>query len=451
MGDRLDVVVVGAGLAGLTAARALHAAGAKVAVVEARDRTGGRTWTGRLGTRGAEFDFGAQWIGPHQRRMHALLREMDLRAEPMPSQGRKVLDRGGRVTRYRGTIPWIAPWKLALLQLGIWQVDRMGAALPPGAPWYAPRATRWDGETVESWARRVVRSPDSVALVNSAARVVFGNDLGDLSLLHFLHYARSSGGLMKLVETHGGNQDSRIAGGAQQLCDRMAASLPEVALSAPVRAVEQDGDSVAVHSDRGTWRAARAIVAVPIPLADRIRWMPALPHLRDQLTQRVGMGATVKCFALYDEPFWREAGFCGEAVGVSGPVGVCFDDVREEVGQACLLAFVVGRPARGWGDRPEGERRGAVLGQLAGWFGERALRPTCYHEADWAAEPWSGGAPIATFPPGTLSGFGPALRTPVGRIHWAGTETAMEATGFMEGAVESGERAAAEVLGELGR
>jgi monoamine oxidase len=447
---RADVIVVGAGLAGLRAARKLQDGGARVTVLEARDRVGGRTWTDTLGDAGGLFDFGAQWMGSHQPRMTALVEELGLRTEPMFEEGRKILDLRGRVSTYKGTIPHIAPWKLIRMQLGIWKIDRMCRTIPIDAPWTAPKAAEWDSQTVEGWAKRNMRSRDVVKLVNAAARVIFGSDLGDLSLLHFLFYAQSAGGLMTLIETHGGNQDSRIVGGAQQVSTGLAAGLDELVLDAPVRAIDQGGDGVEVTTDRGVFGARRIVVAMPLPLIDRIAFTPKLPHLRDQLTQRVGMGATIKCFALYDRPFWRDRGFCGEAVSTEGPVGVCFDDVRTAAGQPCLLGFVVGRPARGWGDRPAEERKQLVLRHLARWYGDEALSPTSYHEADWADEPYSGGAPIATFPPGTLSSFGPALRAPVGRVHWAGTETARQFTGFMEGAVESGDRVAEEVLAALG-
>ncbi len=442
MANRVDVLVVGAGLAGLAAARGLKAGGKSVRVLEARARVGGRTWTETLG--GGDFDFGGQWIGPGQPRMSALVEEFGLSTAPTYHDGKKVFDLRGRVSTYRGTIPRAAPWTLIGAQLVLWKLERLCRTVDVADPWTSPRAAEYDADTLESWLRRNTWNRDVRAMVNSAARVIFGSDISELSLLHFLWYVHSGGGLQKLIDTHGGNQDTRIDAGAQAFCDGMAKDV-DVVLEAPVRAIEQDEAGVKVHTDAGEFTADRIVVAVPPPLADRIRYTPALPTLRDQLTQRVGMGATIKCFALYDTPFWREAGYSGEGVSTDGPVVVCFDAVTAS-GQAALVGFVVGAPARGWAERPAEERKALVLDTFARWFGEAAKSPTDYAEADWAAEPWSAGAPIATFPPGTLSVFGPALREPVGRIHWAGTETAMESTGFMEGAVESGDRVAEEIL-----
>ncbi len=441
-----DVIVVGAGLSGLFAARKLARAGVGVAVVEARDRVGGRTWSGKLGD--GTFDFGAQWTGPGQPRMTALVEELGLTIHPQYAEGRKILDLEGKVSTFTGTIPRVAPWKLVRLQLAIWKVERMLRQVPPEAPWEAPKAALWDSMTLLDWERRHLKNRHVIALFNTAVRVIFGSDASELSLLHVLHYLHSGGGLMKLVETHGGNQDSRIEGGAQTLSTRMAEELDTVVLSAPVREVRQSEGGVAVVTDAGTWTGKRAVLALPPPLADRIVYSPRLPTLRDQLTQRSPMGGTVKVFALYDRPFWRDRGLSGESACTAGPLTVTFDNCTE-TGQACLLAFVTARHARGWSDRPAEERRGLVLKSFAKWFGDEALKPTLYHEADWAAEPFSDGAPIATFPPGTLSVFGPALRRPCGRIHWAGTETARESCGFMEGALEAGDRVADEVLAAL--
>jgi monoamine oxidase len=449
MGDyEADVVIAGAGLAGLAAARALDAAGVSVLVVEARDRVGGRTWSAPVG--GATFDLGGQWIGPGQPRMYRLATELGLETFPTFEQGTKVVEVRGRISTYDGAMPSLSPLALVQLQLVLQRLNALARRVPRDRPWQAARAERHDATTLETWRRVLVSHPAARGVMDAAIRTIFGAEAGELSLLHVLHYVSEAGGMGALTETKGGFQQDRIRGGAQLFSSRMADALgPErVQLARPVRLILHDRDGVTLIAGGSRLRARRAIVAVPLPLADRIEYSPALPTLRGQLTQRTGMGATVKCLALYDRPFWRERGFSGEAVCGDGPIAVTYDNTTPE-GQAALLAFVVGRPARGWSERAPAVRRGEVLGSLARWFGAEALRPTAYHETDWAAEPWSGGCPIATFPPGTLTGFGEALRTPVGCIHWAGTELATTCSGFMEGAVASGEQAAAEVMEHL--
>jgi monoamine oxidase len=376
--------------------------------------------------------------------MTALIEELGLETTPTHSDGKRVLDLRGKVSTYTGTIPKINPWTLIIAQLSIWKIDRLATKVPRDNPWNCPRAIEWDSMTAMDWARRHVRNRSVIAMINGAVRVIFGSDLGELSFLHFLFYLNSGGGLTKLIESHEGNQDRWITGGAQQLCTLMSETAGEVHTGAPVREIRQDEAGVTVETDGDQWSAKRVIVTVPIPLADRIRYVPPLPTSRDQLTQRVGMGATIKILALYDEMFWRDQGFSGESVCTEGPVTVTFD-TTSPLGQAGLLTFVTGSPARGWAERPADERRAFVLDTLATYFGEQARHPTHYLENDWATEPFIQGAPIAIFPPGSLSVYREALRAPVGRIHWAGTETALDSTGFMEGALESGDRVAEEV------
>lgn len=439
-------MVVGAGLAGLEAARKLGRRGVDVVVLEARGEVGGRTKTIEVG--GSRFDVGGQWTGPGQPRMSALIEELGLETTPTHSQGKRVLDLQGRLSTYTGTIPRINPWVLLKAQLGIWKIEALCKQVPCDQPWTCERAAEWDSMTALEWARRHIGNRRVIDMVNGAVRVIFGSDMGELSFLHFLFYLHSGGGLTKLIESHEGQQDRWVVGGAQQLCIRMAEEVGQVETGAAVREIHQDEAGVRVVGEGGVWAAKRVIVTVPLPMADRIRYLPPMPTLRDQLSQRVSMGATIKILVLYDAAFWREEGFSGEGVCTEGPVTVTFDNSCPE-GRACLLVFITGGPARGWAERPVEERRSLVLDTLARFFGPKAKKPTDYVENDWAQEPHIGGAPIATFPPGTLSLFGPALRAPVGRIHWAGTETATESTGFMEGALESGERVADEVFSLL--
>lgn len=446
--DDPDVVIVGAGLAGLTAARELAAGGVKVAVVEARDRVGGRTLSRDIG--GCRMDLGGQWIGPGQHRVARLAEALGVTTFPTHCRGRKVLCAEGRVSTYAGTIPSLPPHQLLLLELTIRRLEHLRRRVPPNHPLSAPAAERLDAQTLAAWQRLAVPSRPVRDVLDAAVRVIFGAEAGELSLLHFLFYASAGGGFMHLCEIEGGAQQDRFTLGAQEISLRMAEALgDQVILGAPVRRIAQDGDGVTVHTDRGAFRGRYAIVAVPPALAGRIDYDPALPALRDGLTQRFAMGATVKCITTYDTPFWRAAGLSGEAVCTGSPVTVVFDNSPRDGASGALLSFVVGRAARAWSARPPADRRADVLTALKRFFGPRAADPIDYVEFDWSEEPWTRGCPTGTLPPGALTAFGGALRAPVGRIHWAGTETAISYPGYMEGAIESGERAALEVAGRL--
>jgi monoamine oxidase len=440
-----DAVVVGAGLSGLAAARTLADAGCSVVVLEARDRVGGRTWSEQIG--GAVFDVGGQWIGPTQHRMARLVEEFRLATFPTYHDGKKVLDVGGKLSTYAGTIPSMPLVPLLFLHRTIRQVERLCRTVPREAPWAMERASDWDGVTVESWKRRTIPQASVRAVFEAAVRVVFGSEPSELSLLHFLWFLNCGGGFRSIVEIENGAQQTRFVLGAQEVSRRLAARLGDaVVLGAPARAIAQDAGGVTVHADGRSWQARRAIVAVPPTMAGRIGWEPALPYLRDQLTQRAPMGATVKVLATYERPFWRTRGFSGEAVSTGGPLTATFDNTSHDGAEPALLGFIVGRPAREWAARPADERRATVLAALARFFGAEAARPVHYREQDWSLEPWTRGCPVTVLGPGVLGLFGPALATPVGRVHWAGTETSTEWTGYMEGAVASGERAAREVL-----
>lgn len=449
MGDA-DVVVVGAGLSGLTAACRLATAGASVLVLEARGRVGGRLWSERLG--GAVFDRGGQWIGPTQERLARLARELGVVVFPTHTAGRKLLELGGGLRgSYEGTIPSLPLLSLVGLHRTLAKLDRLQRQVPADAPEAAARALEWDGETVESWKRREVRCAPVRDALDVAVRTIFGADPAELSMLRLLAYSAQAGGFLPLIETAGGAQEGRFVGGAQQLAQGLAARLGErVLLEAPVEALEQDAAGVVARAGSRTVRARAAIVAVPPPLAARLRYAPALPGARDQLTQAAPMGATTKAFLLYPRAAWREAGLSGEAISTVGPASAWFDNCSHDGAQACLLGFVVGRPARELARLPREAQEAALVAQATRLFGEAAAAPSAVVLQDWQQEEWTRGCPTGNFAPGALAALGVALRAPVGRIHWAGTETASVWSGYMEGALEAGERAAAEVAAALG-
>lgn len=446
-----DVIIVGAGLAGLSAARALVDAGVTVTVLEARERVGGRTWSRAVadGER-ARIDLGGQWIGPRHRRMAKLAAELGAATFPTYCDGRKVMDLGGAISAYKNTIPSLPVTSLLDLQWTINKLDRLTARIPLERPETADGADRLDATTVADWREREIHTAPVRAVFDIALRTVFGAEAGELSLLYFLHYLRSSGGFMHLVEIKGGAQQDRFVEGAQTIAERLAERLGDrVLLGRPVRAIRQAGDAVEVHTERGVLSGRRAVVAIPPALAGRIDYHPLLPAGRDQLTQRMPMAATVKILAFYERPFWRAKGYSGEAVSDRGPLTVVFDDCGRDGEHPCLLGFIVGELARGWSARGEGERHGAAVDHLVRLFGAEAARPRLLLEQDWSLEEWTRGCPIGAMGPGTLSRYASRLREPVGAIHWAGTETATEFCGYMEGAVASGERAAREILENL--
>lgn len=444
-----EVIVAGAGLAGLYAARVLKNAGVRVTVLEARDRVGGRTLSRTFGK--PRIDLGAQWVGPGQNRMMNLAREFGIGVYPQPTGGRQVLSIEERLSSYEGTIPSLPPHALIELHLRITQIERQCKTVPLLEPWNAPDALKWDSMTVEYWKRRVL-SKGARKSLDAAVNAVFACEPSEISFLYFLHYLHSGGGLMKLADVKGGAQQDKFAGGMQQVSETLAQQLGRsVQLSMPVRAISQQKSAVTVYGGRDgkkKLQARYAIFAMPPGLSSEISFEPDLPAMRQGLVRRMPMGSVIKCFARYKKPFWRDRGLSGEAVSDGNGVRLTFDATVPGSSEFALVGFMSGSSARYWSDRPA-ERRHRVLGDFTRLFGSEAERPIEYVDQDWIKEPFSRGCYAALMGPGVLTEFGPALREPVGRVHFAGTETAEHWTGYMEGALESGERAANEVLARL--
>jgi monoamine oxidase len=446
----VDVGVIGAGLAGLTAARNLAAGGHSVAVLEARDRVGGRTLNEPIGN-GKVVEVGGQWVGPTQKRALALISELGLETFPTYGEGRNLFERRGRLRSYKGTIPRVSPLALAETGVTMARINRMARSVDPTSPWTARRAAEWDAQTFASWMRRNVRTPTARDLMRLAIWAVWAAEPEDISLLHVLFYIRSAGSFEDLIDTEGGAQDSRVVGGTQLISLRIAEQLGgAVRLQAPVRRIAHRADSVTIESTPVTVRARRAIVAMPPLLAGRIEYDPPLPAVRDGLTQRMAQGSVVKCMAVYPEPFWRQDGLSGQATSADGPVSVTYDNSPPDGSPGVLLAFLEGRAARRATDLPPGQRRQQVLACLERFFGPRARGPEHYLDKAWAGDQWSRGCYGGFLPPGAWTENGAALRAPIGPIHWAGAETATVWNGYMDGAISSGERAAAEALDGLG-
>jgi monoamine oxidase len=457
---RVDAVVVGAGLAGLVAATQLTRSGHSVQVLEARDRVGGRIWNHDLGD-GHISERGATFIGPTQNHVAALAKRMKIPTFRTYDVGKNVYIAGGDRLTYsdRGPFGTVPPdptidGELATLVLAL---DQLATTVDVSKPWDAPHAVALDSQTLAGYLAEHSASQRSRNVAAAALRAIFGAEARELSLLFTLFFIAASGDLthpgtfQRNFNTRGGAQQNRLVGGSQRLPLELAKRLGDVVtLRTPVRSIAQTRSGVTVVSDSATVSAKRVVVAIPPTLAGRISYDPILPFGRDQLTQRYGQGTLTKVAAVYDEPFWRAKGLTGSAVATGFPINIAYDDSPPGGRPGIAFGFVGGDNARRYAGLGPAARRTAVLTQLARFYDDkRALKPSQFFETNWSEQQWTRGCPVGIPAVGSFVSYGPRLRTPVGRIHWAGTETATYWNGYMDGAVSSGERVAAEVAAAL--
>jgi monoamine oxidase len=419
---------------------------------------GGRVLNHTLNRQGDVIESGGAFIGPTQTHIARLAERLKVPTFLEYNTGNSVYvsSTTGRM-EYSGTVPpdpTILPDAAILLTL----IDQYAAEIAVDAPWAHPRAKEWDALTLGEWIRsNTLVNPNGVEnLIRSWTQPGFGADPNELSFLFTLWYVACSGDEQNVgtfsrnSDTANGAQERRFVGGSQLIPLRLARKLGDiVALKAPVERIVQRDGRVRVHTARGVVQAKRVIVAAPPPMVLDIDWFPKLPVRRKQLMRALDMGQLMKCDAIYSTPFWRAAGLNGFGLNDAGAARAVFDNTPPDGGPGVLLAFVGGATWRQYGVLPQSQRRQAVLEGFAAMFGPQALTPVDYVEHDWTKERWSGGGPTAIHGPGSLVEFGPAIRTPHGRVHWAGTETSTYWSGYMDGAVRSGERAATEVLDRL--
>ena len=391
---------------------------------------------------------GACFVGPHHDRMHALTKEMGVGTFTTFVAGDNVLATGGKVRRYRGDIPRVSPVALLSAAQAIARMNAMAKRVPVDAPWDAPKAAAWDALSVRAWLT-AGHVPTRLArdLVEATVRACFAAELSEVSLLNWLFLVRSADGVESLMNIAGGYQDSQFEGGVGQVPDAMAAELGDaVVLGAPVHAVRQGGDRVEVMSAKGAVTARRVVLALPRALAAGIRFDPVLPADHALLVHQVPAGTEVKMVAVYDEPFWRHDGMSGATVATDDQIEVTLDTGQPNHAQGVVAGYSAGPRARALAALGEAERREVFIGMLSARLGPRAATPLEVLEQNWAEEEWTRGCSMGHFPTGVLTQYGRRLREPVGRLHWAGTETATTSYGAMDGAVRSGERVCEEIL-----
>jgi monoamine oxidase len=437
----MSVVVIGAGLAGLTAATDLAAAGVETTVLEARDRVGGRTHGIEVAP-GAWADAGAAYLGDRHTELHKLLAGLGLSATPTAMWGGSRFALGSGEKTRAGRFPPLNA--VALGELFDLLYD-LTARVRPDAPWRTPDAAALDTVTAAEWAAGNLRHPDARLFFPLFLGEMMAADPASVSVLHMALYLRSGGGIRYLNAFAGGAQQDRVLGGAHQVAERLAAQLgARVRLNRPVHAIHQHGGRVSVHTGTGEQHHGDAVVvAVPPVLAQAIDYRPGLPAPR--ATTATGRGCAVKVQIVYREPYWHAHGLSGWSVSATGPLLSTVDDSPPGGGAGVLTGFVTGAEAYRFAALDPAAREAEALHQVAELF-PRLPAPVAVHVSDWVNEPYSRGCYAAVFGPGDWSRLGPHLSTPHGRVHWAGTETSTEFFGLMEGAIRSGHRVAAEIL-----
>ncbi len=444
-----DVVVIGAGPSGLAAARQLSRQGIDVVVLEARDRVGGRTLSQKL-PNGVTIDVGGQWVAPTQHRVLKLAQELGLGIFQTYEDGDGVVLSDGEASRFSGTSDFDEEIVNSDIRQAREKLEALAASIPLDAPWTHPDSQFLDRITYADWIEQNLSTDFGKWLFNFNAPGVFSVDASELSMLHVAFYFGAGGGFSVVTGTRGGGQDSRFHTGMQQLSIGLAEELGErICFNEVVVKVQQNQDGVRAVSETSETVAKFAIIAISPTLAGRIRYQPPMPASRDGLMQRMPMGTAIKMMLVYETPFWREEGLSGFALTDHDVPQLLYDNSPDDGSCGILLGFTEGLPARRWISETVETRRAEAIRTAVACFGDKAANPIDFIDKSWTEEEFSRGCYAGTMTPGTWTTFGHALRTPVGRIHWAGTETATYWNGYVEGAIQAGERAADEVGSSL--
>ncbi|MHA7177307.1 flavin monoamine oxidase family protein [Arthrobacter sp. Sr24] len=448
-----DVVIIGAGPSGLTAARELKKAGLSVAVLEARDRVGGRTWSNTID--GAWLEIGGQWVSPDQTALIGLLEELGLDTYPRYRDGDSVyIAPDGTRTRYTGEMFPVSAGTQDQMNKLIETLDALAAVMDPAKPWDHPQARELDIISFHHWLR--TQSSDEEACNNIGLFIAGGmltKPAHAFSALQAVFMASSAGSFSNLVDDNF-ILDKRVVGGMQGVSLAIAAELgADVILNSAARTVRweknDDGYLATVISDGATITAKRVVMAVPPNLYTRVSFYPPLPRRQHQMHQHQSLGLVIKVHAVYETPFWRADGLSGTGFSASSLVQEVYDNTNHQDPRGTLVGFVSDEKADYAFTLSPEQRQKEITASLAEFLGDAAAEPVVYYESDWGSEEWTRGAYAASYDLGGLHRYGPDQLTPVGPIHWSCSDLAAEGYQHVDGAVRMGQSTAAALIEEL--
>ncbi|XP_015265262.1 PREDICTED: amine oxidase [flavin-containing] A-like [Gekko japonicus] len=464
MSNKYDVVVVGGGISGMSAAKLLSESGLNVVVLEARDRVGGRTFTIR-NEQVSYVDVGGAYIGPTQNRILRLAKELGIETYKVDVVKRSILHKNGKSHPFLGAFP--AQWNpLVYLDFNnFWRtMDEMGKEVcwnscfffSAEAPWDAPHAEEWDKMSMKQLIDKICWTKATRDFALLFVNINVTSESHEVSALWFLWYVKQCGGTTRIFSVSNGGQERKFVGGSGQITERIMEQLKgKVKLERPVVRIDQSGDNVIVETlNHETYEASYVISAIPPILTLKIHYKPELPAKRNELIQRLPMGSVIKCMMYYKEAFWKNMDFCGCMMieDEEAPISITLDDCKPDGSVPAIMGFILTRKAFRLANLSVEERKRKICELYAKVLGaEEALHPVHYEEKNWSTEQYSGGCYTARFPPGIMFQYGRVIREPVGKIYFAGTETATKWSGYMEGAVQAGERAAREILYSMGK
>ncbi|MEI5992784.1 flavin monoamine oxidase family protein [Candidatus Enterococcus mansonii] len=439
MANKYDVIIVGAGFAGLSAGLALKEKGLNTCILEARGRVGGRTETKWL-DKDMQIDLGGQWIGPTQDRMYELVEKYNVKIFPTQLFGKE------KYYYFNEIHDQVPPEMMTMFDV----IDDLAKKVNLEAPQKSPDINYQDRVTFDAWLHTQI---DDEEVIEFLGRILAGgllsSDAGEVSLFQVLYYIASGQGTEILLGSKGGAQQDRIVGGPQALASKMAEDYgSELKLNQVVRTVRKMDQSYFVETENGNCYETKFVLMAlpPSVLNSKITFIPELPTMKKKMLQNILPGSASKYHAVYDKPFWRKQGLSGQFNLSQGWIMESIDNSNENREEGIITFFVYGVDSIKLNELPEEKRKQLLINELVKVYGEQAREPKYFLTQDWNEETFTNGCFTGHFAPCGFLKYGAIIREEVGGIHWAGTETATIWNGYFEGAVRSGEREAEKII-----